>query len=58
MAVVVWAVWDSWERKDVAVFFAEPDAVTFARAENVASSPVPRFCVERSLAWPPKGVMS
>ncbi len=47
--------WDSWERKDLAAFFAESDAVEFARERNRASAPVPRFMAERSLAFPSLG---
>lgn len=57
MAEVVWSVYDMWERKDVAVMFAESSAVEVARERNASSAPVPRFQVERSLAFKAAGKM-
>jgi hypothetical protein len=46
---IVWTVCDTWKRRNVANFLEEPDAIAFARGENLAN-PVPRFDVSRSLS--------
>jgi hypothetical protein len=46
---VVWSVYDTIGRFDVAIFIGESDAIDYARSLNV--HPVPRYQVERSYAW-------